>query len=688
MDLKYLRNIGLAAHIDAGKTTTAERILFYTGKIRKMGEVDEGSAVMDWMRQEKERGITITSAATTCYWKNYRINIIDTPGHVDFTIEVERSLKVLDGVVLIFCGVGGVEPQSETIWRQADKYGIPRITFVNKLDRTGADFENVIEMMKEKFTQIPLPIQYPLGIEKDFKGVIDLIEEKCWIWKEETLGLEFYSIEIPKKYREIYEEYRKKMLEILGEYDNRVLQLFLEREPIETPLIKDSIRKLTIRGKVIPVLCGAALKNKGVQKLLDAVVDYLPSPYDIPPQEGVNPANKKEKREAKPQAPFSGLVFKIMFDIHMGLLAYIRVYSGTIKKGDTVMIIPSMKHSRVTKLFLPHANQLTEVEKLQAGEIGVVTGLKDIKTGCTLSDPQHPIAFEALHFPEPVLYRAIEPNQRKDEAKLERNLNLLMLEDPTLTIKIEKETGQRLIGGMGELHLEIVADRLQRDYQTPIRVGTPQIAYRETITTPVEKSAKFSKQLGGKPHFAQIKLRIEPKDKGRDVINLIDENKIPKQFTKAAMDAIQESFLTGIILGYPITNIKVILLDGEQKEGESSEFAFKAVATNAFRDAFIEANPTLLEPIIKLEVITPEEYMGSIIADINTRKGKVIQIEMSKNERTIIKAQAPLAKTLGYATQLRSLSQGRAFFTMQFSHYEILPEREKQKLLSPTKYEY
>jgi len=686
MELEKLRNIGIVAHIDAGKTTITERILYYTGKIYKMGEVDEGSATMDWMIQEKERGITITSAATTCYWRKHRINIIDTPGHVDFTIEVERALKVLDGVVMVFCAVGGVEPQSETVWRQADKYRVPRIAFVNKMDRVGADFENVIEMIRKKFKQTPLPVQYPLGVSQEFKGVIDIIEEKAYVWKEETLGAEYHTIDIPSSYYKKVEEYRENLLNVLSEYDDEILSLFFEEKKISMDRIKKAIRNLTIQGKIVPVFCGAALKNKGIQKLLDAVVDYLPSPLDIPPIKGENPVTlQEEERPPSKDAPFSALIFKIVSDPHLGLLSYVRVYSGVVEKGKTVMVIPSMKRSRILKLFLVHADKTEEVEKLEAGEIGVVAGLMDIKTGYTIADQKHPIAFEPMEFPEPVVYRAIEPVTKKEEPRLERVLQYMMIEDPTLHVRYDPETGQRLIAGMGELHLEIVVDRLRRNHRVPIHVGKPQVSYRETVTVPAEKEYTFARQIGGRPLYAKIRIRVEPKEKGAKVLNLVDSVKVPKFLTDASAKAIEESFSAGILAGYPVTNIKVLLLDAEYKENESDEFAFRNAGAEAFREVFYEASPTLLEPIMSVEIVTPEEYMGGIITDINARRGKVEKMEMVKGG-VIIHAKVPLANSFGYATVLRSLSQGRASLTIQFSHYAPLPEEEKEKLFSFIKY--
>uniref|UniRef100_A0A7C6EDR4 Elongation factor G n=1 Tax=candidate division WOR-3 bacterium TaxID=2052148 RepID=A0A7C6EDR4_UNCW3 len=683
--LEKIRNIGIAAHIDAGKTTTTERILFYTGKIHRMGEVDEGSATMDWMEQEKERGITITAAATTVYWSKgtgepYRINIVDTPGHVDFTIEVERSLKVLDGAIIVFCGVGGVEPQSETVWRQADKYQVPRIAFVNKLDRVGSDFLRVVQMMEDKFTSKPVPIQLPLGSEDEFRGVIDLIEEQGYIWLDETEGREFRPIPIPNELKGLVKEYRERMIEAVCDFDEELLRKYLAGEPILPEDIRRGLRKGTLAIKLVPVLCGSALKNKGIQKLLDAVIDYLPSPVEVKPATGIHPKTKSlEERRADPKSPFSALIFKIANDPHRGLLSYIRVYSGKVRQGDTVLVVPTMDKVRIQKLLLLHANRKDEIEMLQAGEIGAVVGIKDVKTGYTLANLAHPIAFEPMEFPEPVVFIAVEPKSKGDEPKLFQSLAILSIEDPTFKVKTDPETSQTIISGMGELHLDILIDRLKREFGVPCRVGKPQVSYRETITKEGVAEGRFIRQTGGKGHYAVVTLKLQPIAKGVEIYNEIKEGTIPKEFIPAIRQGIEENIDAGVLAGYPIINIRVHIVDGAFHEVDSSEMDFRIASSIAFRDAFIKANPVLMQPIMDLEVVTPEDYLGSVIADINARNGKVTHLESVKGHR-IIKALVPLAATFGYTTTLRSLTQGRATSSMQFSHYEKLSEEEKAKI--------
>lgn len=678
--LEKIRNIGIAAHIDAGKTTTTERILYYTGKIYRIGEVDEGSATMDWMTQERERGITITAAATTCFWQGFRINIIDTPGHVDFTMEVERSLKVLDGVVVVFCGVGGVEPQSETVWHQADKYHVPRIAFINKLDRIGADFFRAVKMMQEKFTLIPLLIQLPIGTEDEFKGVIDLVEEKSYIWRDETLGAEYDILDVPESSRKQVKEYREKMIDILSHYDEKILEKYLAGEPITKQDLIHAIRKATLSFKVVPVLCGSAFKNKGVQKLLDAIIDFLPSPLNVPPIKGINPkTNQSETRSTDPKSPFSALVFKIANDPHQGFLSYIRVYSGKIEKGSTVMVVPAMEKVRVAKLFLMHANQKEEVEKLSAGEIGVVVGLKNVKTGNTLCNFLHPIAFEPMEFPEPVVFLAVEPKTKADETKLTTALNALQIEDPTFKVRTNQETGEMIISGMGELHLDIIVDRLKREYGVTSHIGKPQVSYRETITKEITAEGRFIRQSGGRGQYGVVTLKLQPAEKGIYIINNIKEGTIPKEFYPSIEQGIKESIETGVLAGYPITNIEVEVLDGSYHEVDSSELAFKIAASIAFRDAFVKAEPTFLEPIMDLEVVTPDAYVGNIIADLSARRGRIVNLESIKGHK-IIHGLVPLAETFGYATTIRSLTQGRVSHSMQFAHYERIPEELKPKL--------
>ena len=678
--LEKIRNIGIAAHIDAGKTTTTERILYYTGKIHRIGEVDEGSTTMDWMAQERERGITITAAATTCYWRDFRINIIDTPGHVDFTMEVERSLKVLDGVVVIFCGVGGVEPQSETVWHQADKYHVPRIAFVNKLDRTGSDFYRVLKMMQEKFILVPLPIQLPIGTEDEFKGVIDLIEEKSYIWRDETLGAEYDVLDVPEIARKQVKEYREKMIDTLSHYDEKILEKYFTGKTITKEDLIRAIRKATLSFKIVPVLCGSAFKNKGVQKLLDAIVDFLPSPPEVPAIKGTNPkTNQEETRTTDSKSPFAALIFKITNDPHQGFLSYIRVYSGKVEKGSTVLVVPTMEKVRVSKLLLMHANQKEEVEKLSAGEIGVVIGLKNVKTGNTLCNFLHPIAFEPMDFPEPVVFLAVEPKTKADEAKLNNALNALQIEDPTFKVRTNQETGEMIISGMGELHLDIIVDRLNREYGVESHIGKPQVSYRETITKEMTAEGRFIRQSGGHGQYGVVTLKIQPATSGIYIVNNIKEGRVPKEFYPGIEQGIKESIETGVLAGYPITNIEVEIIDGSYHEVDSSELAFKIAATIAFRDAFAKAEPTFLEPIMDLEVVTPDTYVGSIIADLSARRGRIANLESIKGHK-IIHGLVPLAETFGYASAIRSLTQGRVSHSMQFAHYERIPEELKPKL--------
>ncbi len=679
-DLKRIRNIGIAAHIDAGKTTTTERILYYTGRIHRMGEIDEGTTQMDWMIQERERGITITAAATSVNWFEHRINIIDTPGHVDFTIEVERSLKVLDGAVVVLCGVGGVEPQTETVWRQADRYQVPRIAFVNKLDRLGADFYRVLKMMREKFDQIPLPVQLPLGNEDGFKGVIDLVTPAAYIWHEEDQGLTYETLSVPDDYQKMVNRYRNEMLDILTTFDENLLAKYLSGEEIAPSDIKSAIRNGTLQLKIVPVFCGAAFRNKGIQKLLDGIIDYLPSPLDIPPAKGINPTtNKPETREPNPDAPFSALIFKLAFDPQRGMLSYIRVYSGKVKAGDVVLLVPEMKRVRLLKLALMHANRSEEVDSLTAGEIGAVIGLKEGRTGHTLADMAHPIAFEPIKPPEPVVFLAIEPKSRADEEKLNNALEIMALEDPTFKVKTDEETGQRILSGMGELHLEILLDRLARNYRVNVHSGKPQVSYRETVRKIASYEARFIRQTGGKGHYAVIRLTLEPSHDGNWIINELQEGVIPKQFIPAVEQAIEDCFSSGVLAGYPIINTRVRIVSGAYHEVDSSDVDFKIATTQAFREAFLLADPTFLEPIMELEVVTPEQYLGSILADINARGGKILHLEPVKGHQ-IVTAEIPLVNTFGYATTIRSLTQGRASHSMQFKHFQPVDETTRIKL--------
>lgn len=679
-DLSHIRNIGIAAHIDAGKTTTTERVLYYSGRIHRMGEIDEGTTQMDWMPQERERGITITAAATSVTWLGHRINIIDTPGHVDFTIEVERSLKVLDGGIIVFCGVGGVEPQSETVWRQADRYRVPRIAFVNKLDRLGADFYRVVKMMAEKFQQIPLPVQLPVGVEDQFKGVIDLITEETYIWHDEDQGTTFKTGPIPEDRKAEAQEYRHKMLDILTTFDENLLVKYLSGEQLTPADIKRAVRKGTLELRIVPVFCGAAFRNKGIQKLMEGIIDYLPSPIDIPPTKGINPkTNQQETRPADPGAPFSALVFKIAFDQQRGLISYVRVYSGKVTTGEVVIAVPEMKRMRILRLAIVHANRYEEVESLSAGEIGAIIGLKESRTGQTLCDLKYPIAFEPIHAPEPVVFLAIEPKTRADDEKLQTALQNMALEDPTFKVRTDEETGQLILSGMGELHLEILLDRLQRNYSVGVHSGKPQVSYRETITTSASAESRFIRQTGGRGHYAVVKLVLEPSREGNWIVNEIQEGKIPKQFIPPIEQALTEHFETGVLAGYPVLNTRVRIIDGDYHEVDSSDVDFKVAAAQAFREAFLNARPTFLEPIMELEVVTPEQYLGGVLADINARDGRILHLESVKGHQ-IVTAEIPLARTFGYATSLRSLTQGRASHSMQFKRFNPVNEETKIKL--------
>lgn len=679
IDLKTIRNIGLAAHIDAGKTTTTERVLFYTGKIRRMGEVDEGSATMDWMQQERERGITITSAAITSYWKDYRINIIDTPGHVDFTVEVERSMKVLDGLIAIFCAVGGVQPQSETVWHQADKYIVPRIAFVNKMDRIGADFYRVLKQMKDKLSLRPLVLQIPIAEEDEFSGLIDIIEEKALYWEEETLGAKYKKEEIPKEYKDITEQYRIEMFETLVEHNEELFDSYFAKKHIPIENVKSVIRAGTTAMHYFPVFCGSALRNKGVQTLLDGVLDYLPSPIDLPPVKALNPKTSKEViRKPSIDEPFSALLFKAQTDQHFGLLYYIRVYSGEVKCGDKILIYPPQRIDRVSRLFLMHANKREEIPSLAIGEIGVIAGLRECKTGYTLCSSKHPLSFEPIKFPEPVIFVSLEPKTKMDDAKLDNTLKYLQVEDPTFKVRIDEETSQRIISGMGELHLEIIVDRLKREFGVECNVSKPQVSYRETITEGTTAEGRFIKQTGGRGQYGVVTLSLEPAKRGDGVVvkREIREGVVPKQFIRAIEQGIREQTEIGVYWGYPIIDIKVKIIDGAFHPEDSTELAFKIAAQIALRDGIMRGKPILLEPIMSLEIIVPEMYLGDVINDLNARKGRILNVETNKKEK-IITASLILAKSFGYATDLRSVTQGHGIHTMQFSHYD--PKEEKEE---------
>ncbi len=681
--LEKTRNIGIAAHIDAGKTTTTERILYYTGVSHRIGEVDEGTAVMDWMEQEQERGITITAAATTCFWKGYRINIIDTPGHVDFTIEVERSLRVLDGCIAVFCGVGGVEPQSETVWRQADKYRVPRIAFVNKMDRVGADFFNVIKMMRERLKTNPVPVQLPLGREEDFAGIVDLIKMKAVLWDESTVGARYHEEEIPPEMIPLAEEYREKLLESIADFDEVFMERYLEGDGVTEDEIKRVIRKATLEMKMVPVLCGAAFKNKGVQPLLDAVVDYLPSPLDIPAVKGINKeTGEEEERKTSDDEPFCALAFKIQTDPYVGQLTYVRVYSGCLKSGSYVYNATKEKKERIGRLLKMHANKREEIKEVYAGDIAACVGLKYTTTGDTLCDENHPIILESISFPEPVISIAIEPRTKADQDKLSISLNKLTVEDPSFHVKIDEETGQTIISGMGELHLEIIVDRLLREFKVGANVGRPQVAYKETIRRKAKAEGKFIKQTGGRGQYGHVWLEVEPNEKGKgfEFNNKIVGGTIPKEYIPAIEKGIREAMESGVLAGYPMVDIRVTLFDGSYHEVDSSEMAFKIAASMGFKEAVRKADAVLLEPIMSIEVVAPEEFMGDIIGDLNSRRGKILGIEERSGAR-IIKALVPLSEMFGYATDLRSMTQGRGTYTMQFSHYDQVPEQKANEIM-------
>ena len=684
--IERLRNIGIVAHIDAGKTTTTERILYYTGRTYKIGEVHEGAATMDWMEQEKERGITITAATTACFWprnnQKYQINIIDTPGHVDFSVEVVRSMKVLDGIVFIFSAVEGVQPQSEANWRWADRFNVPRIAFINKLDRLGADFYRVFNEIQEKLTIKPVAIQIPVGAEDQFEGVIDLMEMKAIIWLEETLGAKYEVRDIPPEYVDKAQEWREKMVETIVETDDELMEKYLEGQEISVEELRKALRKATIDRQLVPVLCGSAFKNKGVQPLLDAVIDYLPSPIDLPPIKGTNP-NTGETEERKPldDEPFCAYAFKVMSDPYAGQLTYIRVFSGSLKAGSYVLNVTKGEKQRVGRLLLMHANTREEIQDVSAGEICAVVGL-DAATGDTLADEKHPIILEKLEFPDPVISMAIEPKTKKDQEKLSQVLNKFMKEDPTFRATADPETGQTLIHGMGELHLEIMVDRMKREYGIEVNVGKPQVAYKETIRKKAVGEGKFIRQTGGRGQYGHAIIEVEPLERGQGFIfeNAIVGGVIPKEFIPAVEKGIKEAMEGGILAGYPVVDVKVKLFDGSYHEVDSSEIAFQIAGSMAFKEAAKKADPVLLEPIMEVEVETPEDYVGDVIGDLNSRRGKIMGME-NKGVITVVRAHVPLAEMFGYATTLRSLTQGRGTFIMKFSHYEEVPQHIAEKII-------
>lgn len=680
--LNKIRNIGIMAHIDAGKTTVTERILYYTGRVHRMGEVHEGSATMDWMPQEKERGITITSAATTLYWKNYRINLIDTPGHVDFTVEVERCLRVLDGAVAIFCAVGGVEPQSETVWNQADKYGIPRIIFINKMDRMGADFYYTIKMIQDRLAANPIIVQLPWGKEDNFKGIIDLIKMKAYSYTLDDSGTTYKERDILEDYQELANKYHHKMIEKLAELDEQITDKYLEGKEITINEIKTAIRKLTLKNMVTPVLCGTALKNKGIQLLLDSIIDYLPSPLDVPPVKGIDPlTNKGIYRLAEDKEPLACLVFKIMTDPYIGKLSFVRVYSGTLKSGSYVYNPLKGIKERINRLVLVHADHKRDVSEIQTGNLGAIIGLKKSVTGDTLCDPQHPIILESMEFPEPVISIAIEPKSQAEQDKMALALDKLSEEDPTFKRTFNSETGQTIISGMGELHLEIIVDRLLREFKVEANIGRPQVAYRETIEKSAQARGKFVRQTGGRGQYGDVVLEIEPyKENKFKFINRIVGGVIPKEYIPAIEEGIKEAMSRGVLANYPVTNIKVTLLDGSYHPVDSSEIAFKIAASMAFQECMRKAKPVLLEPIMEVEIVTPEEYLGSLVSDISSRRAKIEGIE-TKTKTKVIIAYVPLVEMFGYATSLRSISQGRATYTMQFLYYDKVPDNITKEIL-------
>ena len=704
--LQKIRNIGIMAHIDAGKTTMTERVLYYTGKSHKIGETHDGAAEMDWMDQERERGITITSAATTCYWEvgdgdKHRINIIDTPGHVDFTMEVERSLRVLDGAIAVFCGVGGVEPQTETVWRQANRYDVPRMAFVNKLDRVGADYLRVVEMMEDRLHCTPVKMQMPIGAEDDFQGVVDLISESAIVWKEDTLGAEFDIREVPDEMADEVALAREELLEVCADLDETIMEKYLEGETITEEELHEAIRQGTLDIEIVPVFCGSALNNMGVQPVLDAVVKYLPAPTDVAAVEGVTPdaylriteehgeAKEDEKltRPSSEEAPFSALAFKIMTDPYVGHLTYFRVYSGTLEAGNYAYNATKDKRERVGRILQMHANKREEIDVVRAGDIAAAVGLRHTTTGDTLSDEQEPIVLEAIDFPEPVIEIAIEPQTKADQSQLSESLQQLAVEDPSFNVHVDEETGQTIIGGQGELHLEIIVDRLLREFKVDARIGKPQVAYRESITETITHRKKLAKQSGGKGMFADIVLELSPNERGEGVTfdESITGGSVPKEFFSAVEKGIRQSADGGALAGYPIVDFHVELVDGSYHDVDSSEMAFQICATMALKEAVKKASPELLEPMMDVEVVTPEEFMGDVIGDINSRRGEVKGMNPRSGSQ-VIDAQVPLAEMFGYSTDLRSKTQGRANYTMQFSHYGPVPKKVSDEMIHGTGY--
>ncbi len=685
--LARIRNIGIAAHIDAGKTTTSERILFYTGVSHKIGEVHDGAATMDWMEQEKERGITITSATTTCFWRDYQINLIDTPGHVDFTIEVERSMRVLDGAIAVFCSVGGVQPQSETVWRQANKYGVPRMVFVNKMDRIGANFYSVESQIKQRLKANPVPINIPIGAEENFKGVIDLVQMKAIVWNDESMGAKYDVEEIPSELVEKANEYREKLLEAAAEQDEALMEKYLGGEELSIEDIKKGIKIGCLNMSLIPMLCGSSFKNKGVQTLLDAVVDYLPAPTEVAEIKGIDPKNESELSvESSDDGAFAGLAFKIMTDPFVGQLTFVRAYRGKLESGSYVLNSTKGKKERVGRLLKMHSNKREDIKEIYAGEICAFVGLKDTVTGDTLCDEKVPVILERMDFPEPVIQIAVEPKTKADQEKMSIALGKLAEEDPSFRVSTHEETGQTLIGGMGELHLEIIVDRLKREFKVEAEVGEPQVAFRETIRTAVEQECKYAKQSGGRGQYGHVHIRLEPKEAGTgyEFVNNISGGVIPKEYIPAVDKGIQEAMQNGVLAGYPVVDFKITLYDGSYHDVDSSEMAFKIAGSMAFKDACRKANAVLLEPMMKVEVEVPEEYMGDVIGDLNRRRGQINSMD-DRMGLKIVNAFVPLAEMFGYSTDLRSATQGRGTYTMEFDHYGEVPSNVAKEIMEKRK---
>jgi elongation factor G len=680
-----MRNIGIAAHIDAGKTTTTERILYYTGRTHKLGEVHDGTAIMDWMEQEQERGITITSAATTCFWRDIQINIIDTPGHVDFTAEVERSLRVLDGAVAVFDAVAGVQPQSETVWRQADKYNVPRICFINKMDRVGADFFHSIETIVSRLKCKPVAIQLPIGAEDQFRGVIDLVEQKAYVWRDETLGAEYDVIDVPPEYAAQVKEYRDKLIEQVSEHDDHLFSKYIEGQPLSDDELRAGLRKATVGLKLFPVICGSAFKNKGVQKMLDAVVDYLPSPLEVPPVEGtaIDKPEQAVVRQASDKEPFAALVFKIMTDPYVGQLAFFRVYSGKLAAGESVYNVAKARKERIGRLLRMHANKREEIQEIYAGDICAAVGLRTVSTGDTICDDKDPVILESIDFPTPVIQLAVEPKTKADQEKLGLAIQKLAQEDPTFKVNTDPETGQTILSGMGELHLEIIVDRMMREFGVGANVGKPQVAYRETIRQKSEAHGRFVRQSGGRGQYGDVKIRLEPTGPGTgfEFVSAITGGAVPREYINPTEAGIREALEGGVLAGFPMSDVKVTLYDGSYHEVDSSEMAFKIAGSMALKEAAKKAKPVLLEPIMAVEVVVPEEYMGDVIGDLNSRRGRIEGMEL-RGTTQIIKSMVPLAEMFGYATELRSRTQGRGSFTMHFGRYEEVPASLAEEIVN------